>query len=226
MMKKYFITGTGTGVGKTLVTSSLAKQLRAKGKTVRALKPVISGFDAAALAGSDTGQLLLAQGLELSRENAAAVSPWQFAEALSPDMAAEAENRTIDFAALNDFCLRQEGADYLLVEGVGGVMVPLGESFTTLDWMEALQWPVILVAGSYLGSISHTLTTVQALLARGLKLQALIISESEHSPVPLARLQAHLKRFLPEALRLLSVTRLDSSAQLWEDTADITESIL
>ncbi len=221
-MKKYFITATGTGIGKTLITSALAYQLSKQGKRVKALKPVISGFDAANAHTSDTGQLLEAQGLPVTPENVNIVSPWRFKAPLSPDMAAADERKRIDFNALNGFCRQQEDYDALLIEGVGGVMVPLTESQTTLDWMQALQYPVILVAGSYLGSISHTLTACQALLSRGLALDAVVISESEVSPAPLQRISEHLQRFLPDNSAIYTVTRLDSSPELWKTVPDIT----
>jgi dethiobiotin synthetase len=215
-MKPYFITGSGTGIGKTLFTCALAYQLRQAGKTVRALKPVISGFEQAA-ADSDTLQLIAARGLAATPENVEAVSPWRFKAPLSPDMAAQDEGRALGFEKLVSFCKAQSGADYLLVEGVGGVMVPLDERHTVLDWMAALAFPVILVTGNYLGSLSHTLTAAQALRAAGLELAQVVISESESSPVPIARTEETLRRFLPPQTGILSIGRLDSSREIWKD---------
>lgn len=188
-MSAYFITGAGTDVGKTFVACGLAHLMKA-----RALKPIASGFDPANAAASDPGQLLLAQGLPITPENIAAICPWRFAAPLSPDMAAAREGKVIDFAAVVEFS-RATGNETLLVEGVGGVMVPLDDRHTTLDWMSALDYPVILVGGSYLGAISHTLSAFDVLRTRGLKVAALVTSESPGSTVPLDETARTVARF-------------------------------
>lgn len=195
-MTTYFVTATGTGIGKTYVTTLLCRQFRAEGRRVRALKPVISGFDPADRAGSDTALILNALGEPLTDAAIASVSPWRFREPLSPDMAASREGRHIEFTELVAFC-RPGGEDILLIEGVGGAMVPLTGTETVLDWMMALGAPAIVVAGSYLGTISHTLTTVAAMQGGGIAVAAVVVSESEDSPVPLAETVSAVARFLP-----------------------------
>lgn len=223
-MTGYFITGTGTEVGKTLLTCALLYQLREEGRGARAIKPVISGFDPHFLEISDTGRLLASQGLPLDAASIDTISPWRFAAPLSPDMAAADEGRAIDFERLVAFCSAQQGSP-LLVEGAGGVMTPLDASHTVLDWALALGFPVILVAGSYLGTLSHTLASASALAAAGLTLHAVVISESETSPVALARTEAALRRFLPQGVPLMSIARLDSSAELWKYVPNLTRYI-
>jgi dethiobiotin synthetase len=213
-MKSHFITGTGTGVGKTFVTAALAAQLREKGKRVIALKPVISGFDPAQLAASDTGILLKAQGLPLSQAGAGSISPWRFPDPVSPDMAAENAGKTISFSDLIAFCRKNETADYLLVEGAGGKMTPIGDDYTVLDWMAALDYEVILVSGSYLGTLSHTLAACEAMSARKLRLRAVIVSESETQPVPLERTLLTLRRFLPNNLLTYALPRMNDADNL------------
>jgi dethiobiotin synthetase len=196
-MTALFVSATGTDIGKTYISAAIAKALRAGGRTVEALKPVISGFEMEALADSDTGILLSATGLALTPENADAVSPWRFRAPLSPDMAAAREGRTIDFGALASFCLSGIASrkDVLLIEGVGGVMVPLDDRHTVLDWMAALEVPVLLVAGSYLGSISHTLTALDVIGRRGIRVMAVVISETPASTVDLAETARTVRRF-------------------------------
>ncbi|HEY5347600.1 MAG TPA: dethiobiotin synthase [Rhizomicrobium sp.] len=193
-MSGYFITGTGTDIGKTFVTAGLIRHLRAEGKRVTALKPVISGFDDPAQ--SDSGILLTALGEAVTKAALDRISPWRFAAPLSPDMAASREGREIDFAALVEYC-RAPHDDTLLIEGVGGVMVPLDASHTVLDWMVALKLPVILVAGTYLGSLSHTLTAARTLEQARLTIAALVVNESEESAVPMDESIMVLRRFLP-----------------------------
>lgn len=88
----------------------------------------------------------------------------------------------------------------MLIEGVGGVMVPLGPRHTVLDWITALETATLLVVGSYLGTLSHTLTAVEALRARGIEPVGIVISESEESPVPLSETRATLSNFLPSMM--------------------------
>jgi dethiobiotin synthetase len=192
-----FITGTGTDVGKTYVAASLIRHLRRMGRTVDALKPVVSGFDPALPATSDPGILLKALGLSITPADIDRIAPWRFRAALSPDLAAQQEGKAIDVDGVIAFCRTaiDQRRDMLLIEGVGGIMVPLDDRRTVLDLMMALQLPLILVAGSYLGTISHTLSALDALFRRNLKVLATIVSETPHSSVPLADTVAAIARF-------------------------------
>jgi dethiobiotin synthetase len=182
-----FITATGTDVGKTFVAVSLIRHLRQMGRLVDALKPVVSGFDPEQAATSDPGVLLRALGLPATIPEIDRIAPWRFRAALSPDLAAAREGKNIDVDAVVAFCQTavDQRRDILLIEGVGGIMVPLDDTRTILDVMMALQLPLILVTGSYLGTISHTLTALDALYQRGLKVLATIVSETPGSTVPL-----------------------------------------
>src|SRR5689334_20537801 len=193
---KLFITSSGTGIGKTLVTTSLCWQLRQSGKTVKALKPVISGYDAADL-NNDSALILKSSDVEPTAPAQEAISPWRYKAPLAPAMAAAKEGHPIDIKTLTDFCLQpfSPPADVILAEGVGGIMVPLNQHQTVLDWVSALSWPVVLVAGSYLGSISHALTALQSLRSRDLAVRAIIVSASEDG-VPLEDTAATLEKFL------------------------------
>lgn len=184
-MPAFFITATGTDIGKTFVTAGLIRFLHQRSRPVAALKPVASGYDKTNPSASDAGQLLDALGRDVTEDNVAAISPWRFAAALSPDMAAARENRTIDYNRLVAFSRESLGREQttLFIEGIGGVMVPLDRSHTTLDWMAELDLPLILVTGSYLGTISHTLTAVAAVKQRGLRIAALVVNETLGSPV-------------------------------------------
>lgn len=192
-MVAYFITSSGTGVGKTLVTAALACQLKRAGSPVLALKPVVSGYDPAD-AGSDTALLLQAQGLAATPANAARISPFRFAAALAPCVAAKREGKTVSLAAVVAHCKREmETEGIVLIEGVGGVMAPISETETVLDWMRMLNLPSILVVGSYLGALSHALTAYAALVHAGMTVAAVVVSQSEQEPMPLADTVASLR---------------------------------
>jgi dethiobiotin synthetase len=183
-----FITGTGTDIGKTWLACALLRHWQAEGRCVAAFKPILSGFDPRYAAASDAGQLLAALGREVSAAELDAVAPWRFAAPLSPDMAAAKEERDIDFDALVGFTRRVAGADSCttLIEGVGGVMAPLDAMrHTVRDWIAASGLPSVLVAGSYLGSLSHTLTALEALLKVGAGVTAIVVNETPGSSVEL-----------------------------------------
>lgn len=221
-MKRLFVTGSGTGVGKTLVTAALAHQLGRAGRAVRAIKPVVSGYTPATHPDSDAALLLDSLGAGHSAEAIDRVSPFRFAAPLSPDMAAAREGRRLDYGALLRFC--RDCADgpeeVLLIEGVGGVMVPLTEDKTVLDWIADIGAPCLLVVGSYLGTISHTLTAAAALRSRGVALAGTVISESEESPVPAAETRETIRRFVGDT-RIAIVPRLPGGGP-WRDAPDLT----
>jgi dethiobiotin synthetase len=199
-----FITATGPDVGKTFVVASLIGHLRQIGHSVEAIMPVVSGYDPAQAAASDPGTLIAALGLPFSPESIERTSPWRFRAALSPDLAAGLEGRSIDVDAVIAYCKAAiEGRhDVLLIEGVGGVMVPLDEQRTILDVMMALRLPLILVTGSYRGTISHTLTALDSLLRRDMNVLATIACETPGSKVPLGDVVSSLARFTTPVLGL------------------------
>ena len=197
VMSAYFVTGTGTDIGKTFVTAGLIRTLRAAGKPVRALKPVVSGFDGIHHAHQRSRYAFERDGRG-TEDAIARISPWRFAAPLAPDMAAAKEGRAVDFEALVAFCrmaIAEPGT--LFIEGVGGVMVPLDMHNTVLNWIAALRIPAILVAGSYLGTISHTLTALDAMAHAGVKVAALVINDGGDGAVPLDDTAAALSRFAP-----------------------------
>jgi dethiobiotin synthetase len=221
-MSAIFVTATGTDIGKTFVTSGLLRALRAKGSPAQALKPVVSGFSDPTAAVSDSGVLLDAMGDGVTPQSLDRVSPWRFAAPLSPDMAAVREGRAIDFDALVQFCMNGIGraSGPLLIEGVGGVMVPLDNDRTVLDWMKAIDVPVLLVTGGYLGTISHTLTSCDVLARAGLRLRAIALNDSGDGAVPLQDTEATLRRFVHD-VPIVTIPRVKS----WLDAHDAFDTL-
>lgn len=218
-MSRFFITSSGTGIGKTLVTCALTHQLRGAGKNVRTLKPVVTDFAENRIEATDTYEIIHALGEEVTAATIAHVSPWRFVAPMSPDMAAAREGQSIDFLDLLAFC-QPEHEDVQLIEGIGGAFVPIDDRHLVVDWISALDIPAILVVGSYLGTLSHTFATVTALQARGVRLTALVISESEESPVPIEETEITLRRFLPD-IPIVQIPRVGH----WRDVPDLTASV-
>ena len=198
-MTTVFVTATGTEVGKTVVVRGLIKALRAQGRAVEALKPVVSGYDPHEAAGSDPGLLLAALGEPVTPEGIARISPFRFTEPVSPHLAARREGKKIDFNAVVELCRwrMQSCPGALVIEGVGGVMAPLEDRRTVLDWMVALNQPIILVAGSYLGALSHTFSAVDVLERRSLPIAALVVNETAGSPVSFSDTVDSIRTFCP-----------------------------
>jgi dethiobiotin synthetase len=196
-MAAYFVTSTGTDIGKTFVTAGLIRYLREAGHVAEALKPVVSGYDPSVVETSDPAVLLAALGRPVSADEVERIAPWRFRAPLSPDLAAAREGRSIEFDELIAFSRAAVDCanGMLFIEGVGGIMVPIDPERTVLDWMAAIGIPVLLVVGGYLGTISHTLTALDVLATRHLKIAAIVVSESERNPVELDDTVASIARF-------------------------------
>lgn len=193
-MPSFFVTATGTDIGKTYVTAGLVRACRRKNRVVTALKPVVSGFDPLSPESSDPYALM--EALDLPITSLDRISPWRFAAPLSPDMAAARENRAIDMKDVEGFCREAVATqETVFIEGVGGVMVPMNARETVADWMTALRLPLILVTGSYLGTISHTLTALDVVLRRELHVACVIVNESDNGTVPLKDTAETIARF-------------------------------
>jgi dethiobiotin synthetase len=181
-MRGLFITAIGTGIGKTLVTAILCRQLTRAGRSVRAIKPVVSGYTPDDLS-SDPSVLLRALDHAPAPEMIAAMAPWRFVRPLAPHLAARREGRTLSLDDVAAFCRAQEhdASDCLLIEGAGGVMTPIDDEHTFLDLIARLGHPAVLVGGSYLGAISHMLTAIEAIRHRAVSIAGIVVSESTES---------------------------------------------
>jgi dethiobiotin synthetase len=181
-MRGLFITSVGTGIGKTLITTILCHQLTCQGRTVAALKPVVSGFSPDDPA-SDPALILRSLGRDPTPAAIAAIAPWRFEQPLSPQLAARLEGRPLAIEVVAAFCNDPHHAEdvTLLIEGAGGVMTPLDETHTIVDLIARLGHPAVLVTGSYLGALSHTLTALFALRGNGIQVNGIVVSESVES---------------------------------------------
>lgn len=212
-MTAMFVTATGDDVGKTFVVRGMIRRLRGRGLAVDALKPVITGFDPRTVHLNDTGRLLMALGRALTPRQINAVSPFRLRGGGAPDRAGRVEGRPVDFRALNAFCRtaigRHQGA--LLIEGCGGIMAPLDDRHTVLDWMIALDVPAIVVTGSYAGALSHVLTALDVLERNAVKIAAVVVNETPGSSDPVSDTADTVRRFT-DAIEVLALPRLPDGA--------------
>jgi len=176
-MKRWFITGTDTGIGKTWVAAALIRQLVAKGYRVAGMKPVASGCETTmdGLRNDDALSLMAASNVKLPYE---VVNPFAFEPAIAPHIAAKEAGQRIDINRISELAQTIE-ADYLVIEGVGGWCVPLGDDYLLAEMAKATADEVIIVVGMRLGCINHALLTAAQVKRDGVSLKGWIANHIE-----------------------------------------------
>lgn len=177
-----FITGTGTDVGKTIVTAGILRYLRRAGVDAVSMKPVQTGAERVAdrFVAPDLAVHHAASGLSPGDTELAVMAPYLYEPACSPHLAGRMAERYPDIERISD-CAAELCAEHecVLIEGAGGIMVPLDESVTMLDLMRRLACPVVLVATRGLGTINHTLMSIDVLRHAGLTVLGVVFNETE-----------------------------------------------
>jgi dethiobiotin synthetase len=180
-----FITATDTGVGKTVITCAIASALRATGLRVGVLKSVATGC-------IHTREGLVSEDAELLAHHADSphplhvICPQRYAEPLAPAVAAQRAKQPLDWSAIQQSLdVIASTSDIMLVEGVGGLMVPLDEQHTVLDLARWLNYPSIIVARPSLGTINHTLLTASALRHANVPIAGVVINRYTADATPI-----------------------------------------
>lgn len=188
-MTRLGVTGTDTGIGKTVVTAALAARARALGVSVAAMKPIESGVEArfspSGVYHSDVERLHAATG---GTDDVALMRPYSLVEPLAPLIAAQRAGVTIDLDVL-DAAREQltEGRDLLLVEGAGGLLVPITRDVTFLDLFARWHCELVLVAGNRIGVLNHVLLTVRAAEAAGVTVRAIVLTAFSSNDATIAQ---------------------------------------
>jgi dethiobiotin synthetase len=193
-VRRLFVTGTGTEVGKTVVAAAIANSERQAGRSVAVFKPAVSGLDDYPLTPEtwdgapqlpDHVLLRLAAG---STQGDDEVAPYRFGPPVSPHLAAELAGEPIDPDRLRGAGLAAtENADLLICEGVGGFLVPLTESYLIRDLARDLSLPVLIVATPGLGTINHTLLTIECVRNAGLEVASVVLNRWPEEPSEIER---------------------------------------
>jgi dethiobiotin synthetase len=181
-MRGLFVTGTDTGAGKTVVAGAIVAALRAGGERVAAFKPVVTGLDEPAEPGWPRDHELLAAAAGASAE---AVAPHTFGPPVSPHLAAELAGVALDLDAMvvaASAAAAEARANVLVAEGIGGLLVPLTPDHTVRDLAVALGFPLVVAARPRLGTINHTLLTLEAARAAGLAIAGVVITPWPEKP--------------------------------------------
>jgi len=213
-----FVTGTGTEVGKTVVAAALANTARRSGERVAVFKPAVSGLDEyrlrpevweAAPELPDQALLRLAAGCSQGDDE---IAPYRYGPPVSPHLGAELEGESIDPDRLRGAALEAtEGADLLVCEGVGGFLVPLTPGYLVRDLARDLGLPVVIVGSPGLGTINHTLLTVEAVRAAGLDVATVVLNPWPAAPTEIERSNLETIERIAR-VRVETLPRLDLSA--------------
>jgi len=193
-----FVTGTGTEVGKTVVAAAIARTLAATGGRVAVFKPAVTGLDQG---GEPDHELLRrAAGGEQSDEE---IAPYRYGPPMSPHLAAELAGEEIEpqrlLAAARGAAA---SADVLVCEGVGGLLVPLAPGYAVRDLAVELGLPLVIAASPGLGTINHTLLTIEAARAAGLEVAAVVLTPWPQEP-------SEIERSNRETIAALGEVRVD-----------------
>jgi dethiobiotin synthetase len=179
-----FVTGTDTGAGKSVLAAALCAAIAAAGERVAAFKPVVTGIDEPAGAWPADHELLAS----VTGARPGAVCARTFAPAVSPHLAARLAGETIELDALVEAArTAAAGADVLVVEGVGGLLVPLSDDHDVRDLAVALGLPLVIAARPGLGTINHSLLTIEAARAAGLHVRAVVLTPWPAEPTVMQR---------------------------------------
>ncbi|OFX27431.1 MAG: dethiobiotin synthase [Bacteroidetes bacterium GWA2_31_9] len=197
-MKKYifFISGIDTDCGKTIATGFLAKYLYKSGKKVITQKIVQTGCTEISEDIENHRKIMNISLLEEDKNRL--TCPYIFRFPASPHLAAKIENTEIDIEIINNSTKKLlKKYDYVLIEGAGGLLVPITSNYSTIDFIAKNKYPIILVSSSKLGSINHTLLSLEAIKSRGLELTALIFNEFPNkNPIITEDTKQYLQNYL------------------------------
>jgi len=173
-----FVTGTGTEVGKTIVAAAIARTLVVAGRSVGVFKPAVTGLDQ----GGEPDHALLRRAAA-SRQSDEEIAPYRYGPPMSPHLAAELAGEWIEPARLVEGALRAaRGNDFLVCEGVGGLLVPLCRDYKVIDLAIRLSMPLVIAASPGLGTINHTLLTIEAARAAGLTVAGVVLTPWPEEP--------------------------------------------
>ena len=177
MAKGIFITGTDTGVGKTVVAAGLAMALKARGMSVGVMKPVATGCV------GENGTLISYDAVYLfeaaENEYAPLTSPVRFRNPVAPSIAAIYEQKEINLDHIrNAYRKLQQHYDYIIVEGIGGILVPIKQNYLVANMIREMGLAIVIVSHVSLGAINHTLLTVDAAVMRGFPIRGIIFNRA------------------------------------------------
>ncbi len=225
-----FVTGTGTGVGKTVVAAAIARTLADEGKQVAVFKPAVTGLDEIAADGPQSGQIghfeahrpdhVVLRDAARSSQSDNEIAPYRYGPPMSPHLAAELAGEEIRPALLLAAARAAAAdADAIVCEGVGGLLVPLATDYLVRDLALDLGLPLVIAASPGLGTINHTLLTIEAARSAGLEIATVVLTPWQDDPSPVDESNRKTIAALGE-IEVETLSRLDlSSPSSWPSLA-------
>ncbi len=200
-MQGFFIAGTDTGVGKTLITTTLLVLLKKHFFKTIALKPIASGCITTST-GLGNNDAYLLQKYMSEKLTYAEINPFAFLEPIAPHIAAKIAKQPLSVKIIMDACqnILKKPADYLFIEGIGGWLVPLNSHETTADLAKAFGYPIILVVGMRVGCLNHTLLTIESMQKKSINIAGWIANSMQPEMPYLNKHIKALKKFIPAPL--------------------------
>ncbi|MBJ57910.1 MAG: dethiobiotin synthase [Rickettsiales bacterium] len=218
--KIFFVTSTGTDLGKTYISKNLIRIFKKKKISINPYKPIVSGVNKKNLFQSDGALLLKELNLNISVKDIKQISPWIFKQPLAPTLAAKKEKKKIKYSTIikwfkNELKLLKN--DFALIEGVGGLMVPIGEKKTFIDFICKFNIPIILVIGNYLGTISHTLSLIKTIELANLHIINIVLNEGNEKKIKINDTEFLLRENLEKKYKIRKIYNSRNNEKAFEE---------
>ena len=225
-MKALFVTGTDTAVGKSVVTGCLAKYLSLKGYSVITQKWIQTGCSLNFPSDIKLHLKIMNRNLNDMKERLSCIAPYVFNKAFSPHLASKIEHKRIDAnKIIKGFKILSQRFDFIIVEGIGGALVPFNKKRLVIDIVKALDLPVLVVVDNKLGAINHTLLTVEALTARKIRVLGLVFNNRKRENKLILEDNPRIIKSLTKQRIFGALPRLATYQKLYEKFIPIAEKI-
>ena len=206
----FIVSSTGTNTGKTYVAKNLVKIFRKKNISINVYKPIISGVNSKNILKSDSALLLKELNSKFSMQAFNKISPWSFSKPLAPTLAAQKEGKKIIYSEISEWLnkeIKKTSSDFILIEGAGGLMVPIDKKKTFINLVEEFRMAIILVVGNYLGTISHTLSLVKNIEALNLDIINIVLNEGKKKDININDTENLLKENISEKYKIRKIIK-------------------
>ena len=223
--KNIFITSTGTDLGKTYCFIEILKELSCRKIITNAYKPILSGFNFDNIVDSDSYKILQTRNMMPDINHIKEITPWLFKSAIAPSIAAIKENKTLKYEEVLKWCLKKSNKSGInIFEGAGGVLVPIEGKKTILDLIQELECKVVLVAGNYLGSVSHTISAIKNIQHENIEIINVIINKNTDNNINIQDTENLINSVFNPKIKIRKVFQNDNNENL--SFKKITDDIL
>ena len=204
----FFVTSTGTDLGKTFISKNIIEIFKKKNITISPYKPIISGVNRDNIFSSDSAKLLKVLQSKVTIKDIYRISPWVFKKPIAPTLAAKKEKKELKYLSVKDWLKKEINilkTEYALIEGAGGLLVPIGQKKTFLNLIHELELPVVLVVGNYLGAISHTISLIKNIELLKIKVINIVLNEHCIKQLKIEETESILRENLNRKYKIIKI---------------------